>query len=153
MKAVPINTNWNQHYCQDAIVRCIDFRVSREKLVEVLNKALDDQREIEQFDDITGAGASLAVLKEEYWPLICDEITVAVNLHRVRRIFLIDHHDCGAYGGVERFGGNLKAERDFHIEEMHKAKKKLLMFLIDSGTNNAEVHLFYWDERELELME
>lgn len=153
MKSVPIHTNWGVHHCPDAIIRCIDFRVSAEECVASLNEAIDAGRKVDRFDDITGAGVSLAVLKDEYWPLIKDEVVVSVEKHGVRRFILVDHHDCGAYGGVVRFAGNLAAQREFHLVELRKAKAKLLSFLKEQGTNDAEVLLFYWNERELEPVE
>jgi len=153
MKAVPIHTNWGEHKCFDAIIRCIDHRISGEEVAEALNEALDDQRKIVRADDITGAGVSLAVLKDEYWPLIRDEVRVAVEKHGVKRFLLLDHHDCGAYGGVDKFAGDLVAEREFHIAEMHKAKDKLLAFLMELDASDVEVLLFYWGEHQLEPVE
>jgi hypothetical protein len=114
---------------------------------------MDTERKIDRFDDIIGAGVSLAVLKDEYWPLIRDEVVVSVEKHGVKRFILVDHHDCGAYGGVARFAGDLAAQREFHIAETRKAKDKLLTFLKEQGVNDAEILLFYWNEQELEPVE
>jgi len=47
-------------------------------------------------------------------------------LHHVRKIVIINHQDCGAYGGSAKFNGNAEAEQKFHEEELRKAKSIIL---------------------------
>lgn len=39
---------------------------------------------------------------------------------------IINHEDCGAYGGSAKFNGDQKAEKEFHFNELRKAKEKIL---------------------------
>ena len=57
-------------------------------------------------------------------PMKC--IGVPCDLHHVQKIVIVNHADCGAYGGVEQFNGDLEAEQKFHEGELQKAKEKIL---------------------------
>lgn len=152
MERVSVQTDWGKHNCFDAIIRCIDHRVSGKELIDALNSATIGQRKIERSDDLTGAGGALAVLRDEYWPLIRDGITVAVKKHGIKRLFLVNHHDCGAYGGVEKFGGDLLEEEKFHLEQLSDARQKLVAFLNEINATDVEVLIFYWGEKELKAV-
>jgi hypothetical protein len=48
-----------------------------------------------------------------------------MRLHQTRRVILMQHSDCGAYGGLEAFKGDAGAERQNHGEELRKAARVL----------------------------
>jgi len=51
---------------------------------------------------------------------------VPCDLHHVEKIVIVNHADCGAYGGSKQFNGDLEAEQRFHEGELRKAKEKIL---------------------------
>lgn len=53
---------------------------------------------------------------------ILRELAKSIKLHRTKRVMLFTHHDCGAYGGVTRFGGDEEKEFAFHVDEHRKAR-------------------------------
>jgi carbonic anhydrase len=53
---------------------------------------------------------------------IIENIDTSVKLHKAKRLILINHVDCGAYGGSEAFA-NFEEELAFHTNELKKAKQ------------------------------
>jgi carbonic anhydrase len=53
-------------------------------------------------------------------------IGVPCDLHHVEKIVIVNHADCGAYGGSMQFNGDTEAEQNFHEGELKKAKEKIL---------------------------
>jgi len=50
------------------------------------------------------------------------QIRKSSGLHGTRRVILMVHSDCGAYGGLMgRFGGDTAAEAAHHQRELHRA--------------------------------
>jgi carbonic anhydrase len=73
--------------CAGLAVHCIDFR-----LQTALNRWLDDRFGPDNYDRFAQAGAVLdpqAVLRH---------VEIAVRLHRVNTVALINHQNCLAYG-------------------------------------------------------
>jgi len=72
---------------------------------------------------------------------------VPCDLHQVEKIVIVNHADCGAYGGSAKFNGDSEAEQKFHEGELRRAKDKsqtqfpdkevILVYakLVDEGTN------------------
>ncbi len=57
--------------------------------------------------------------------LAMDCVSVTCGLHHVKKIVIVNHQDCGAYGGSVKFNGDDEAEQKFHAEELRKAKEKI----------------------------
>ena len=70
------------------VVRCMDGRLH--DLVANLLKKIG----VDSYDLISIAGAT----KED--TLVVNQIQLSVRLHHTKRIILINHEDCGAYGDV-----------------------------------------------------
>jgi hypothetical protein len=78
-------------------VTCIDYRFVN-KDVTWLNTHLG--LDFNNYDIVALAGASLAGLKtavpqnpQAFW----DQIAIAISLHKIKKVVLLDHMDCGAY--------------------------------------------------------
>ena len=57
---------------------------------------------------------------------VLEQIRKSMRLHGTRRVILMLHSDCGAYGGLAgRFGGNAAAEAIHHERELHRAAASL----------------------------
>ena len=57
-------------------------------------------------------------------PMAC--VGVPCDLHHAARIVIVNHQDCGAYGGSKQFNGDDDAEQKFHEQQLRKAKEKVL---------------------------
>lgn len=88
--------------CDNLIVTCMDFRI-QERIADYAKGNLNGQ-----YDYISFPGATKSL------ELILEQIELAVSLHQVRRILLIHHEDCGAYGAtgsLDRHRHDLKIAR------------------------------------------
>ena len=57
---------------------------------------------------------------------VLDQIRKSMRLHGTRRVILMVHSDCGAYGGlVGGFGGDAAAEAAHHERELQRAAANL----------------------------
>jgi len=57
---------------------------------------------------------------------VLDQIRKSMLLHGTRRVILMTHSDCGAYGRLEKgFDGDIKAEATHHQRELVRATASL----------------------------
>lgn len=102
------------HGVRDLVISCLDYRF-RSTVARWIRTELGDQADL-----VAMAGASKAVLDEASRACLLQQIDIAVSLHGVTHIHILDHIDCGAYGG-SKMHKNKKAETDFHIEQCQQA--------------------------------
>lgn len=110
------------HSCEAVVLTCIDFRFWRETL-EFIEKEL----KLTSFDFPSLPGSAKAIngcLQEEDLAMSC--ISVPCNLHHAKKIVIVNHEDCGAYGGSKKFEGDKASEQSFHEAELRKAKEIIL---------------------------
>lgn len=110
----------NVHACEAVVLACIDFRFWKET-VEFVEKELG----IKSFDFPSLPGAAKAINESQDETFVFGCIDVPVNLHHAKKIVIVNHQDCGAYGGSAKWSGDGEAEQKFHTEELQKAKEKL----------------------------
>jgi carbonic anhydrase len=112
----------NIHSCEAAVLACIDFRFWKETM-----QFAEGELGIKTYDFPKLPGAAKAIndcLSEVDVAMKC--IGVPCDLHHVEKIVIVNHADCGAYGGSVQFKGDLEAEQKFHEGELKKAKEKIL---------------------------
>ena len=122
------------HNCEAVVLTCIDFRFWRETL-EFIEKELN----LTSFDFPSLPGSAKAInecASEGDLAMSC--VGVPVDLHHAKKVVIVNHEDCGAYGGSKKFGGDKNVEQKFHEEELRKAKEKILTVF-----PNVEVILIY----------
>lgn len=112
----------NNHEFPEALVlTCIDFRFHN-KLKETLAKL-----KIKNYDLMALAGGAKNLgnpTKFQYQKTVLDNIGIAINLHKIKKVVLINHIDCGAYGGSGKHK-NKKEETAFHKSELKKAEEAI----------------------------
>lgn len=109
------------HYTADAfIVRCFDNRFWKPFKHFVKKLALTD---IDTESIAGGAKVFASPEKEGDRDFILRELEKSIKLHLTKKVMLFSHSDCGAYGGLSRFGNNMDDELKFHAEEHKKAIK------------------------------
>ncbi len=112
----------NVHSCEAVVLTCIDFRFWRETL-EYVEKELA----IRSFDFPSLPGAAKAIndcMSDQDLAMQC--VSVPCDLHQAKKLVIVNHADCGAYGGAKKFNGDSEAEQKFHEAELKKAKAKVL---------------------------
>lgn len=124
------------HQCQSLVIRCMDFRFNP-YVLKLLNSAFKEQGGIGSYDSRGSLGGSRAIVNASSRKLIFSAIDIAVERHCISRIIIIDHVDCGAYGGSKRFANNIQEEK-FHIKQLKKAREIIL-----KKYPKLEVYLFY----------
>lgn len=108
------------HSCEAVVLSCIDFRFWKET-VEFIEQELG----IKSYDFPSLPGAAKAInecASDDDLAMKC--ISVPCDLHHVKKIVIINHEDCGAYGGSGKFQ-DAKEEMEFHKKELKKAKDKI----------------------------
>lgn len=111
-----------QHHCEAVVLSCIDFRFWSHIVEHIKNEF-----NISDFDfpSLPGAAKAINNKHNDSAGLAMSCIDVPVRLHNVQKIIIINHADCGAYGGRANFGHDLEAELAFHKTELQLAKDAL----------------------------
>jgi len=109
----------NQHTCEAVVLHCIDFRF-RNMLNEYLQKRFPGG-----YDLVSLAGSVKRLAADSLENnFVLDQIRVSNKLHEPKVIVLIQHEDCGAYGGSKAFS-NFEEELNFQKSELEKAEQIL----------------------------
>lgn len=77
------------------LLNCIDYR-----LTGATTRYMAHRKMAGKYDQFILAGASLGANTDKYpaWATtFWDHVQVAIDLHHIRRIVVMDHRDCGAY--------------------------------------------------------
>lgn len=110
-----------QHHCSTVVVSCIDFRFR-----EANDAFIADGLGEKDFDTLNypGGGQSFAADGSER-DLFADKIEqVSVGLHGVKRLVIINHWDCGGYGGSRNFH-SAEEEEAAYRGDLEKARAYL----------------------------
>ena len=112
----------NGHTCETAIVTCIDFRFQ-----EYIDNRIAENFPPGSFDRVAIAGG---VFDFEY---VLKQIEISKRLHHIKKVVLINHEDCGAYGEA---GTSQK-----HSEDLKTAKAKIKAIYPDLEVETYYLHL------------
>lgn len=106
------------HNAEALVIMCMDFRFEN-----AVNQYVNEELGLKSHDLVAIAGASKSLvdpLQPADRETILEQIALSIKLHHIPRVVLIDHADCGAYGGVKAFG-SLEKEKEAQSENMRKA--------------------------------
>lgn len=99
------------------VICCKDFRY-----VQPIQRFVRQRLGIRWYDLKATAGGVLPMLDApaivRRW--IIRDIDLVYRLHGVRRVIIVQHEDCAAYGGTARLGG-LAAQRRHHAAQARRA--------------------------------
>lgn len=118
----------DNHQAENIVVTCIDFR-----LQEAINKWISENFAPKTFDRVALGGGVKNL------DTILGQIDIAVRLHHVKKVILINHEDCGAYG-QENFP-DTQTEHLKHTEDLKKASLKIHQEFSDIKVNTYYLHL------------
>jgi carbonic anhydrase len=113
----------NTHSCEAAVITCIDFRFWKET-AEFVEKELG----IKTFDFPSLPGGAKAINEDVGLAMKC--VSIPCDLHQAKKIVIVNHEDCGAYGGSSKFESS-EDEQKFHEEELKKAREKITKKYLD----------------------
>lgn len=110
------------HGTEALLLTCMDYR-----LTDDVARYMDQRGLAEKYDHVILAGASLGVFMASYpsWAqTFWDHVDVAIKLHGIRSVIVIDHRDCGAYKLVHgaAHGENRGEETRLHAATLHKLR-------------------------------
>ena len=126
-----------QYRCDAAIIWCFDnrFELGFRKFLKHIG--------VVNSDPIKIAGGAKCLASPDGSPdreFVIDQIRKSIHLHQTSRVILMVHSDCGAYGGLRNFGGDLVRERQFLKGELQRASAN-----VREAIPNIEVDAFYVD--------
>jgi hypothetical protein len=101
------------------LLSCMDYR-----LVDDITRYMDGRGMANKYDHIILAGASLGAVTSKFpaWnQTFWEHLDVAIKLHHIHKVFVMDHRDCGAYRVVFNYdyAQDRSAERKIHAETLH----------------------------------
>lgn len=109
----------SDHACEAVIVTCIDFRFQ-----EYINNWISQNFAPKTFDRVAIAGG---VFDLDY---VLKQVEISKRLHHIKKVILINHEDCGAYGEA--------GTPEKHAEDLKNAASK-----IRSQYTDLEIEIYY----------
>jgi hypothetical protein len=112
-----------KYHCDAAILWCFDnrFELGFRKFLKRIG--------VNSSDPIKIAGGAKCMASPEHETdreFVLEQIRKSMRLHGTRRVILMLHSDCGAYGGLTAgFGGDAAAEAIHHERELQRAATNL----------------------------
>lgn len=112
-----------KYHCDAAILWCFDnrFELGFRKFLKRIG--------IVNSDPIKIAGGAKVLASPEHEAereFVLEQIRKSMGLHGTRRVILMLHSDCGAYGGLAGgFRGDVRAEASHHERELQRAAANL----------------------------
>ncbi len=108
------------------LLNCIDYR-----LTAATTRYMTEQHMRGKYDQLILAGASLGAKNAKFpaWATtFWDHVQIALELHQIRRIIVMDHRDCGAYKVIlgEDLAGNPKKEFEVHAAQMRSLRADIV---------------------------
>lgn len=108
------------HTCDLLVICCIDFRF-QEALRNFLN---EKHRGDYDLVCLAGAAKNLVSGSDRSQAVLFDQIEISKKLHRIKKILLINHQNCGAYGKSLTSGSS--QEKKVHKADLSKAREKII---------------------------
>ena len=108
------------------LLSCMDYRLVDETEAFMAGKGMRNK-----YDHIVLAGAALGAVTSKFpaWnTAFWEHLGVAIDLHKIHKVMVIDHRDCGAYKVVlgEDFGKMPDKETTVHAETLMTLRRQIL---------------------------
>ncbi|WKZ29295.1 MAG: hypothetical protein QY323_01035 [Patescibacteria group bacterium] len=112
-----------KHTCSTIIFHCIDFRFAADI------KAYMEKEGLMGDVDVVSIAGAVKNLVNPAQPtdveFVLRQLDISKRLHDVCRVVLMNHTDCGAYGGRKAFA-SMEEERAKHAEDLEAARNMIL---------------------------
>ncbi len=108
------------------LLTCMDFRLANEIEAYMEARGLRDK-----YDHVVLAGASLGALNDRFpaWTeVFWQHLDLAIELHEVHRVMVLDHRDCGAYKMIlgEASVKDPETELKSHVKQLYALRSAIL---------------------------
>lgn len=110
-----------KHTCTTLLIRCIDFRLTKPIHTWLESQGLSDQCDVVSW---AGSAQNLSNGLDQAQDIL-GQIKLAKKLHQIERVIIMNHGDCGAYGGRSAFDTE-DHELSQHRADLNEARKKIL---------------------------
>ena len=108
------------HQCKAFVLYCMDFRLTTDVHDFMVSLGLKND-----YDGVRLAGGVLPIVRPENErdrEYIFGHISLSNEKHGAKKVYLMNHTDCGAYGGKEDFKSE-EEEKEQHTKDLKEAKK------------------------------
>ena len=107
------------------LLSCMDFR-----LMAHVARYMASRKMVGAYDHVIVAGASLGVLTDRYpaWgKTFWEHVEIAIALHKIPKVMVMDHRDCGAYETLlgEEHAKDAAAERAIHAQHLTELRQAI----------------------------
>lgn len=118
-------THGGKHGTEALLLSCMDYR-----LMDDIDRYMTNRGMRDQYDQVILAGASLGATTDQrpawnttFW----EHLDVAVQLHAIHKVIVLDHRDCGAYKVFlgEDFAKDRSKETAIHTETLRELAKQI----------------------------
>jgi carbonic anhydrase len=108
------------------MLSCMDYRLVDKTLAYMNANGLEGR-----YDHVVLAGASLGAVTSKFpdWGhTFRQHLDIAIALHHIHRVIVIDHRDCGAYKTIlgKDYAPDPVAETKIHAEMLHRLRHQIL---------------------------
>jgi carbonic anhydrase len=108
------------------LLSCMDYRLVDDTERYMTGRGLRDR-----YDHVVLAGASLGAVTSKFpaWGQTSwDHLGVAIDLHHIRKVMVLDHRDCGAYKVILGTAhlASPASERAAHAEALNQLRAQIL---------------------------
>jgi carbonic anhydrase len=122
------------------LLSCMDYRLVDYTLHYMVGRGLRDK-----YDYVILAGASLGAITDKYpeWnKTFWDHLNLAIQLHSIHTVMVLDHRDCGAYKLILGEGCCNTREKETNA---HRTQLQSLEKIIRKRHSELEVELLLMD--------
>ncbi|MFM1887394.1 MAG: hypothetical protein RL026_2551 [Pseudomonadota bacterium] len=107
------------------LLTCMDYRLMDDIERYMAGRGLRDR-----YDHVVLAGASLGAVTDRYpaWgQTFWQHLDIAIELHHIQQVIIIDHRDCGAYKVLlgEAHAADMATERGTHAAQLQELRRQL----------------------------
>jgi carbonic anhydrase len=107
------------------LLSCMDFR-----LMDDIERYMSNRKLRDKYDHIVLAGASLGAITDKYpaWSkTFWEHLDIAIQLHNIHTVIVMDHRDCGAYKVILGPGHakDPQTEKNTHATQLKKLKTQI----------------------------
>ena len=108
------------------LLTCMDYRLTQE-----VERYMDRRGLKHKYDHVILAGASLGALNDKYpaWSeVFWAHLDLAMKLHDVHRVIILDHRDCGAYKLIlgEAAVKDAETELKSHVKQLYALRSAIV---------------------------
>jgi carbonic anhydrase len=107
------------------LLSCMDYR-----LTEATERYMAGRSMRGKYDHVILAGASLGAITDKFpdWgKTFFEHLDVAIQLHQIHRVIVLDHRDCGAYKTIlgQDLAANRARETDVHAVQLRALRTEI----------------------------